>query len=237
VCAVRPELRKGYFLAVLERLGRSGHTIGLTEPVLEADADGVRETAGVPLTGRRTWPSLLAWLFHRGGAHRRARFAEMVERARVDEALEHGRTTRFVATDGNALVDLLAFAEATFYAGKFEEGEMRRLLDYLRGERRIPLRQWPRFLRRATEVWLLNVLDLVRPPAPDVLVLLRLAPESLEPPLRRLQEAYAFVGGALRRRRVQVLEVDPAITGATALADQIEAALAGTRAAVHGGGS
>src|SRR4030095_15846193 len=123
-------------------------------------------------------------------------------------ALEHGRTTRFVATDGNALVDLLAFAEATFYAGKFDEAEMRRLLDYLRGERRIPVRQWPRVLRKATEVWLLNVLDLVRTTPADVLVLLRWPESEVSPALARLQDAYAFVGGALRRRRVQVLEVD-----------------------------
>lgn len=225
VCAVRPEPRREYFLAVLERLGRSGHTIGLTEPVLEADATGVREASGLPWTGRRTWPSLMAWVFHRGGAPKRARFAKMVERARVDEALEHGRTTRFVATDGNALVDLLAFAEATFYAGKFDESEMRRLLDYLRGERRIPVRQWPRFLGKAAEVWLLNVLDLVRPPAPDIVVLLRFPQEGLLAAQLRLQEAYAFVGAALRRRRIQVLEVDPALTSPGEVAEEIEAAL------------
>jgi 1-acyl-sn-glycerol-3-phosphate acyltransferase len=225
VCSVLPGPQKRYFLAVLERLGRSGFTLGLSEPMLEADAEGVREASGVPRVRRRTWPSLLAWIFHRGGAHRRARFAEMVERARVDEALEHGRTTRFVATDGNALVDLLAFAEATFYAGKFEEAEMRRLLDYLRGERRIPLRQWPRFLRRATEVWLLNVLDLVRPPAPDILILLRFPSGELDLWQQRLQEAYAFVGGALRRRRVQVMEVDAGERSPAALAAEIEAAL------------
>ena len=225
VCAVLPEPRREYFLAVLERLGHVGYTLGLADPMLEADAAGVREAAGVPLTRRGAWPSLLAWLFHRGGAHKRARFAEMVERARVDEALEHGRTTRFVATDGNALVDLLAFAEATFYAGKFEEAEMRRLLDYLRGERRIPLRQWPRFLRKATEVWLLNVLDLVRPPAPDIVVLLRVPTQGLHPSLVRLQEAYAFVGVALRRRRVQVIEVDPAERSSADVADEIGAAL------------
>jgi len=226
VCAVRPEPRRAYFLAVLERLGRTGYTLGLTEPMLEADPEGVREASGVPFTGRRAWPSLVAWLFHRGGAHARARFAEMVERAQVDEALEHGRTTRFVATDGNALVDLLAFAEATFYAGKFDETEMRRLLDYLRGERRIPVGQWPRFLGKATEVWLLNVLDLVRPPAPDVLVLLRFPAGELAPAQARLQDAYAFVGGALRRRRVQVLEVDPSQRTPEQVGEEIEAALA-----------
>ncbi len=230
VCAVRQEPRREYFLAVLERLGRTGYTLGLSEPMLEADPQGVREASGVPFTGRRAWPSLLAWLFHRGGAHARGRFAEMVERARVDEALEHGRTTRFVATDGNALVDLLAFAEATFYAGKFDEAEMRRLLDYLRGERRIPVRQWPRFLRKATEVWLLNVLDLVRPPAPDVLVLLRWPEGEVSPALARLQDAYAFVGGALRRRRVQVMEVDSGNRTPAEVAAEVEAALGRTAA-------
>jgi hypothetical protein len=41
----------------------------------------------------------------------------------------------------------------------------------------------------------------------------------------RLQEAYAFVGVALRRRRVQVIEVDPAQRSSAVVADEIGAAL------------
>jgi hypothetical protein len=239
VCGAGAGERRRYFQAVLARLGRLGPTLGLTDPILEADGDGVREARRVPRTAGRTWPSFLAWLLHRGGAHKRARFAEMVERARLDEALEHGRTTRFVATDGNALVDLVAWADATFYAGRFDEPGLRRLLDYLRGERRIPLAQWPRFLRKATEVWLLNVLDLVRPPAPDVLVLLRGG--EPEPGPAGLAQAYAAVGAALRRRRVHVLEVDVGEAAPESVALQVEQALCRTseeaRSAARGGPS
>ena len=149
-----------------------------------AFALSVSFVAGVPSTRSRVWPALLASLFRTGGLLKRARFAEMVERARLDEALAHGRTVRFLASDGSALVDLLAWAEADFYAGKFDEAGLRELLHYLTGERRIRLRQWPRFARRATEVWLLNVLDLARPPVPDVLVLVEASPAETVARLR-----------------------------------------------------
>jgi len=74
------------------------------------------------------------------------------------------------------------------------------------------------------------VLDLVRPPAPDVLVLLRWPESEVSPALARLQDAYAFVGGALRRRRVQVLEVDSGNRTPAEVAAEVEAALGRTAA-------
>jgi hypothetical protein len=121
-------------------------------------------------------PKGLAWAFRTGGMYRGNKFAEMVERARVEEALQDGRTARFVVSDGSPLVDLLAWGEADFYSGSFDEKGLQQLLLLISGARRIPLRQWASFLKKAPEVWLLNVFDLAHPPSPDVLVLTTVSP-------------------------------------------------------------
>lgn len=226
VCGVEPGRRHEVFRAVLERLGAEGRTVGLTRPVLEADADGVREAqGGIPLTHGLGWPRFLAWLFRTGGRFKGYRFAEMVDRARLDEALGQDRSARHVVGDGNALVDLLAWSRAEFYQGKFDDKGFRRLMVYLSGERQVPFRLWWTFIRNAPEVWLVSVFDLARPPVPDVLVLLRHDPyevlarmratgrplEHLDSEKRivHLQACYEEVAEVLRRRgRTEVVAVD-----------------------------
>jgi len=223
-CGIDREANQAVFLAVTDRLGAAGRTIGIGTTILESDGEGRRESEGVPLVRSRAVPKALAWAFRTGGLYRGNKFAEMVQRARVDEALQDGRTCRFVVGDGSPLVDLLAWGEADFYSGVFDEKGLQRLFLYISGERRIPFGQWARFIRKAPEVWLLNVFDLAHPPPPDVLVLITRDPaqaserggsqgrelESWENEafLRRLQEAYRQVAAALRKRRIEVIELD-----------------------------
>lgn len=225
-CGIDGEANRALFLAVTESLGRLGPTVGIGEKLLEADGSGVRDSAGVPLARSRTWPRALAWAFRTGGLYRGNKFAEMVERARVDEALEDGRTARFVVGDGNPLVDLLAWAEADFYSGVFDERGLQQIFLYLTGERRVPTREWVRFIRKAPEVWLLNVFDLAHPPAPDVLVVTTAEVESTEPePFAvELQEAYLHVAAALKKRRIEVVVRDRAAQDLAATVAGIEVA-------------
>ncbi len=226
ICGIDDDLRERAFGEVTRRLGSVGRTVGLSRKILEADADGVRESPGaVPVTRSRAWPSFLAWLFRTGGLFKGFKFAEMVDRARIGEALEHGRTARFVVGDGNALVDVLAWADADFYLGRFDDRGTQQLLRYLAGHRRIRLAKWWTFVRKAPEVWLLNVFDLVRPPVPGVLALVQVSTEDLMARLRArggeldryhnerflklLQDAYATAGEALRRsEKTTVLTLD-----------------------------
>jgi hypothetical protein len=225
-CGIDGDANRALFLAVTESLGRLGPTVGIGEKLLDADGSGVRDSAGVPLARSRAWPRALAWAFRTGGLYRGNKFAEMVERARVDEALEDGRTARFVVGDGNPLVDLLAWAEADFYSGVFDERGLQQIFLYLTGERRVPWREWGRFIRKAPEVWLLNVFDLAHPPAPDVLVVTTAEVESTEPaPFAvELQEAYLHVAAALKKRRIEVVVRDRAAQDLTATVEGIEAA-------------
>ena len=240
VCGIERDLRRRVFAKILERLGRLDPAVGISEPLMEADEDGVRELVRrIPVARSRAWVGLAARLLRTGGKFKGSKFAEMVERARIDEAFDHGRMARFVVGDGNALVDLLAWAEAEFYNGTFDEREMQQLVNYLTGKRRIPARKGWRFLRRAPEVWLLSKLDLVRPPVPDVVVLLKTAPSEVmarirergeqlqdyenEEFLEKLQRAYERVATLLRKRhRLEVLEFDTGETSADAIAQALE---------------
>ena len=225
------------FLAITQRLGAAGRTVGIGDEVVDADASGIRLSEGLTLARSPVWPKALAWAFRTGGLFRGKRFAEMIHRARMDEALQDGRSARFVASHGSALVDVLAWAHADFYSGTFDEKGLQQILLYLSGQRRVPLELWPRFIRNAPEVWLLNVFDLAHPPAPDVLVLTKRDAASAmalyrsrgraleawqsEAFLARLQDAYGDVAAVLRRRRVEVVELDAADLDVARSADAV----------------
>ena len=104
-------------------------------------------------------------------------------------------------------------------------------------------------------MWLLNVFDLAQPPAPDLLVLttrdpgsamerLRSRGRALEPWenegfLGRLQDGYKQVASILRKRRIEVVELDALDLDVDRAAETIEAscrrlALKGAEVA-HGG--
>jgi 1-acyl-sn-glycerol-3-phosphate acyltransferase len=238
-CGIDREANHALFLTLAERLGAAGRTFGISDTVLESEGQGVRPSDGVPVTRSRLVPRALAWAFRTGGMYRGSKFAELVERARIDEALQDGRTARFVVGDGSPLVDLLAWGEADFYSGVFDEKGLQQLHLYVSGQRRIPFGQWARFVRKAPEVWLFNVFDLVQPPAPDVLVLITTDPAAAlerirsqgraleswenEAFLSRLQEGYRQVASVLRKRRIEVVELAAADLDVDRAATEIEA--------------
>jgi len=254
-CGIDGEANHALFLALTERLGAAGRTIGIADTILQSDVAGSRESDGVPLVRSGAVPQALAWVLRTGGMYRGNKFAQMVRRARVDEALQDGRTARFVVGDGSPLVDLLAWGEADFYSGAFDEKGLQQLLLYVSGQRRIPLGQWARFIRKAPEVWLLNVFDLAQPPAPDVLVLTTRDAGSAMERIRsrgrvllsweneafllRLQEGYRQVASVLRKRRIEVVELDAKDLNVDRAAEEIDAAcrrlaLKGTEALLGG---
>ena len=238
VCGIDDSYRKQLHLRITERLGAMGRTLGVSDPVLEADADGIRESQGPIAAGRRRWLRLLAGVFRTGHRYKGSHFVELLERARVDEALEYGRDTRFVVVDGSALVDLMAWTGAGLHREAFDERQLNRLTQYLAGEKSVPLSAWWRFVRNAPEVWLINVLHLARPPVPDVLVHLRLPtprlmerlrsrgdkllPYQNEAFLERLQVAYGQVGAVLhKRRKVEFLELEISDSSAEDAAERV----------------
>lgn len=242
ICGIDPSCVSELFRRVTERLGRSGATLGVADAVLEADTEGVREATGpIPVGRERAWIGLLAALFRTGPRFKGRRFVALIERARINEALTHGRATRFIVEDGCVPVDLLASVHAGIAGGSSDDREQRDLLRYLAGEKKAPVRRWWWLIRNAPEVWLINTFGLTRAPFPEVLCHLtvppalamqrlrsrgvELLPDENEHSLKRLQDAYRGVGEMLRRRRkLVVLELDASEFDAEALAERVEAA-------------
>jgi 1-acyl-sn-glycerol-3-phosphate acyltransferase len=243
VCCLDPETRATAFRMICRRLARVARTLGITDPVVEFDTEGERELTGpIPQPRARPWLGALAWMFRTSGMFKGQKFVEMVDLAQIDEALGHRPASRIVVTDGSALVDLVAWAVADFYHGKFDESGTNHLLQYLAGRRPIPTSKWWSFIRHAPEVWLVNTFDLARPPLPDVLAFvslplpgvmerLRRRGEPLEPHenevfLARLQDGYREVGGVLaRRNRVTVIEIDASVDPLEVLVERVEQAV------------
>ncbi|HXV76717.1 MAG TPA: lysophospholipid acyltransferase family protein [Candidatus Polarisedimenticolaceae bacterium] len=226
VTGLDPGSRHEVFDQVTRRLGQTEKTLGITDPVIEVDPDGVRELTGpIPQPRGRPWLGALAKIFRTGGLFKGQKFVEMVDLAQIDEALGHRPATRVVVTDGSALVDLLAWAKAVYYPGTVDDNEMNHLLQYLAGRKPIPAAKWPSFIRRAPEVWLVNTFDLAHPPVPDVLVHVRqpverimqllrsrgerLAAHENEAFLERLDQSYGQIAKVLERRhKVDFIEVE-----------------------------
>ena len=240
------ELRRDVFMEVTRRLGGLQPTVGLADRlVMRAEGDLLNEAGGgIPLAYGRAWPTFLAGLFRTGGWFKGSSFGDMIERTRLSEALGDGRSYRYVVEEGNALLDVLSWAKADFYQGRMDEKEPQHLLRYISGKKRIPPGNWWTFIRKAPEVWLINLFHLARPPAPDLLVLLRQQPEQILAGLRtrggelrgfenpaflaELQDTFGEVAQALRGRvRMKVLDMTVESQGPEEIASRIlEEALA-----------
>ena len=224
ICGAEPGLRRDVFKEVTRRMGDLRPTIGLADRlVLRAEGDGIREAAGgIPLAYGRAWPTFLARLFRTGGWFKGSSFGDMIERTRLSEAMGDGRICHYVVEDGNALLDVLAWAKADYYQGRMDAREPQQMLRFISGRQRIAPGSWWSFIRKAPEVWLINLFHLARPPAPDLLVLLRQQPDRIMAVLRarggelrgfqnreflsELQDTFAEVAEALRGRvRMKVL--------------------------------
>ena len=231
ICGVvDPLLRREVFTEVTRKLGGLKPTVGLADRlVLRAEGAGMQEAGGgIPLAYGRAWPTFLARLFRTGGWFKGSAFGDMIERTRLSEALGDGRSCRYVVEDGNALLDVLTWAKADYYQGRMDEKEPQHLLRYISGKKRIAPGNWWVFIRKAPEVWLFNLFHLARPPAPDLLILLRQDPDRIMAGLRargrelsrfenrsfltELQGTMREVAEALRGR-VRMKVVDIALDG------------------------
>jgi len=244
VCGLDAGSRGDVFRRLTASLGETHRALGISDYVIEAEAGDVREITGpIPEARIRRWLGALARIVRTGDRYKGQRFAEMVDRAQVEEVLGKRPSARFVVTDGSPLVDLLASADSDFYRGVFDDSGIHHLLQFLSGERQIPFSKWWSFVRKAPEVWLVNTFELAQPPVPDVLVFVDVPVPRLlerlrqrgeaqrsyetETFLERLVEGYRHVGRVLaRRRRVACFDVDP---GAVGGADPVATVVAACR--------
>jgi len=130
--------------------------------------------------------------------------------------------------DGSAPVELAARIARPGRSGS-DEPNLHHVLQYLTGERRVPLARWWKLGRTAPGAWWACVLGTAREPLPDCVVWLAGAGG---PDLDT--EGYRRVVEALRRRRVTALEVDLSrVDRDTAVRNVAEACLALSGAELH----
>jgi 1-acyl-sn-glycerol-3-phosphate acyltransferase len=226
LAGVDPARQAAAARAIALRLGLHGTVLALGETPYEVRGGVLRETS-LPLSavpGARLWLGLLTRLARTAPGHRGSRFADLAERARASELLERGRGVRFVVEERSALVELPACALArpgTALAA-------RDLVAYL-GPKRVPFAAWLEMWRHAPEVFLFNVLDLARPPLPDLLVRLVVSADATAGPavpsasagIERLERAIDTVAELLARRRVTIVTVDADTHDADAIAEHV----------------
>jgi diacylglycerol kinase family enzyme len=167
------------------------------------------------------------------GLYKNLKFLELTERTRQSDYLATHEAPAAILTDGCPLVNSAAWAAARYYRGELagDDDALYDALEHLAGERAIPLRRAPFYLRRAWQLPLLNWLRLGRYNFPDRIFLLQIDPtiamarirargkplqaHETEPFLGELAAAYERVCRLLETRRG--IEVVRLPVGETAL--------------------
>ncbi len=159
-------------------MAQSVRTVGIGEVVIDGSpANPPMERDDIPLSRSARAVGAAAKGLRRPNLYKDLKLLEFTERTFVRRYVLAHDPPAFLLTDGDPLVNVAAWAIARYSRGELTDDE--RLLEvvhYLAGDRTIPLRQLPLYLRRAWQLALLNRLRLARFGFPDVVVLLRIEP-------------------------------------------------------------
>jgi len=165
------------FRDAVDRLSKSVPTAGVGNVVLSGGpGKAVRERTDIPMSRAARTVGALAKSLRRPGLYKDLKLVEFTERTHVrDHILVHDAPA-VVVTDGDPLVNSAAWAVAR-YSRRELTGDDERLVDvlhYLAGDRRIPARELPYYLRHGWQIALLNRLHIARFGFPDLVFLLQI---------------------------------------------------------------
>ena len=169
------------FRGALERLADSTDVVGIGDAYLAA-------APGVPLHPRTDllWErpaALAARLAKRTRQpliYRQLKTLDLIARSRMRDQVVKDEQPDVLLTDGDPLVNTLAWSVGRLYRDQLADDD-RRILDalaYLSGQARIPRSELPYYLRHAWQLALVNRLTPFSFPMPDLVVLLRIAGAS-----------------------------------------------------------
>lgn len=159
-------------------LAHSVRTAGVGDVVLDGrPSQPPVERSDIPLSRTARAVGAAAKGIRRPGLYKDLKLLEFTERTHICNHLLAQDRPPALLTDGHPLVNVAAWAIARYSRGELADDE--RLVDvmhYLAGDRKIPFRELPYYLRRAWQLAVLNRLHLARFGFPDIVVLLRIAP-------------------------------------------------------------
>jgi diacylglycerol kinase family enzyme len=144
-------------------------------------------------------------------AYRQLKTLDLIGRSRMRDHIVAEEAPAALLTDGDPLVNTMAWSVGRLYRGELGQDD-RRVLDalrYLAGERRIPRDQLAYYLRHAWQLALVNRLGIARFRPPDLVILLRLDGAAA---MKRIRS---------RGRPLQAHETEAALTALGAGYDRI----------------
>jgi diacylglycerol kinase family enzyme len=165
------------FRGALWRLARSADVVGIGDAYL-AGAPGVPIHARTDLPLQRTAATAarLAKQTRQAWAYRQLKTLDLMARSRMREHLVRYERPDVVLTDGDPLVNTLAWSVGRLYRDQLLDDDQQVLdaLAYLSGQARIPRNELPHYLRHAWQLAVVNRLTSIRFPMPDIVVLLQI---------------------------------------------------------------
>jgi len=168
------------FTDAVALLARSAPTVGIGDVVISGSpTNPLTERTDIPLSRSARAVGAAAKGLRRPNLYKDLKLLEFTERTFMrDYVLAHDPPAALL-TDGDPLVNVAAWAIARYSRGELtDEQRLYDVLHYLAGDRTIPLRELPYYLRQSWQLALLNRLHLARFGFPDIVVLLRIAPTT-----------------------------------------------------------
>ena len=165
------------FRGALGLLAQHRDVVGIGDEIL-AGAPGTptRRRRDLPLArltaavGRRAKRSRRSW------PYRQLKSLDLIGRSRVRDHVVESEKPSVLLTDGDPLINTLAWSVASLYRHDLvdDDQQILNVLCYLAGERRIPTTELPFYLHTAWQLVALNRLGIARFRQPDLVVHLRI---------------------------------------------------------------
>ncbi len=191
------------FHGALNRLADSIRVVGIGEQVLSGGPDEpLRERLDIPLCRSARIVGGFAKGLRSRRLYKNLKFVELNQRSHIRHYVTTHEPPDAILTDGQPLVNSAAWSVSHFYREDLlgDDEELYQALQYLAGEERIPLGKLPRYVGRAWQLALVNLLRLTRFRYPDLVFLLDLDPAVAMARIRargkslQVHETEAFLG-------------------------------------------
>jgi len=215
------------FRGVLDTLAQRIDVVGVGDEILAgAPGSPLRVRTDLPFSRATALASRTAKRVRGAGPYRQLKTLDLIGRSNLRDHVVRDEVPAVLLTDGDPLVNTLAWSVARHHRAELQadDGRVLDVLCYLAGDRPVPLREMPYYLRHAWQLALVNRLHLARFRRPDLVVHLEidgataigrirrrgrpLQPHETEAALTDLGHGYERVCQLLEgERRVEVLRV------------------------------
>jgi diacylglycerol kinase family enzyme len=166
------------FRGAVKALAKTIRVVGIGELVWSGGpGEPLQQRTDIPLSRSAHIIGRVAKNLRWRRLYKNLKFVELAERARIRDYVSAHDPPDAILTDGLPLINTAAWSVAHFYKEELvDDEELYEALCYLAGEETIPLAELPRYMRRAWQVALVNLLRLCRFKPPDMVFLLDLDP-------------------------------------------------------------